>query len=463
MARPLTVEPAPPGGARRAPSAVPTAVAAGAGLLGVLVLALVLGGGSPATSAPGLAQAGPLVTWGLPVATLTGRIAAVGTVGTLLFAAVLLPAPAGSLPAASRRALRAASGCAIVWAASTVVGGLLTLSQLVGVAPTAVPASSLRTFVTDLPAGRAAVVVLAASVLVALLARRCAGARPAALLLAVAGAGLVIPVVLTGHSASAADHVPAVTALGVHVVAAAAWVGGLIALLRYGRSPEDLAPAADRFSTLALGCFAASGLSGLLAAWLVLGGTPSPGTVLSSGYGWLLLGKTTALLVLGVLGRRHRRHTLPLLRAGRPGSFRRFAGVEAAVMLATIALAVALAASPPPATAAPPAPAATQAAPPAAPEPAGPAEMAGHDHGELSVTVLIDETRFHVSAPVPPATRVTVHNPTTTEVTITADDGSFDVVVPGRTLTTFAAPDRPGSYPFSSRHSETFADVLVVR
>jgi putative copper resistance protein D len=90
-------------------------------------------------------------------------------------------------------------------------------------------------------------------------------------------------------------------------------------------------------------------------------------------------------------------------------------------------------------------------------------DMAGHDHGELSVTVLIDETRFHVSAPVAPGARVTVHNRSTTEVTITAPDGRFDVVVPGRTLVTFEAPGEPGTYPFSSRHSSAFTGSLVVR
>ena len=457
----LTVEPAPAAREERSPSAAPTVVAAGAGLVAVLVLALVLGGGRPIAAVPGLTQAGPLVTWGQPVATLAGRIAAVGTVGALLFAAVLLPGPGGRLPAASRRALRTAWGSALAWAASTLVGALLTLSQLVGAAPTA---SSLRTFVTDLPAGRSAVVVVAAALVVALLARGCAGALRAGLLLAVAVPGLVVPAVLTGHSATAADHALAVSNLSVHVVAATAWTGGLLALLLHGRSADDLAPAASRFSTLALACFLVSGLSGLLAAWLVLDG--DPGTVLGSGYGELLLGKTTALVVLGVLGHRHRRHTLPRLRAGEPGAFRRFAAVETAVLLATVALAVALAASPPPSAAAPqvPTPAAAPGGQSAAPQPPAALEdMSGHDHGDLSVTVLIDETRFHVSAPVAPGSRVTVHNSTTTEVTITADDGSFDVVVPGRSLLTFPAPAQPGAHPFTSRHSGAFADVLVVR
>ncbi|TFV57913.1 hypothetical protein E4P41_13695 [Geodermatophilus sp. DF01-2] len=440
-------------------------VAVGLGIVAVLVLALVVGGGRPTSGAPGLTQAGPLVDWGLPVATLAGRIAALGTVGTLLFAAVLLPGSGRTLPAASRRALRVASGWALAWAVSTVVGALLTLSRLIGVPPASVPASSVGTFVTDLPAGRAAVVVTAAAVVLALVARRCTRALGAALLLAVAVTGLVVPAVLTGHSAAADDHVLAVTTLSVHVVAATAWIGGLLALVVHGRNREDLPPAAGRFSALALACFVASGASGLLSAWLLVGGLPWGADVLGSGYGWLLLGKTAALVVLGAFGWHHRRRTLPLLRAGQPGAFRRFAAVEMVVMLATVALAVALAASPPPAAGAPPAQAGVTGVQPAASTPPTSAveDMSGHDHGELSVAVLIDETRFHVSAPVPPGARVTVHNSTRTEVTITADDGSFDVVVPGRTLTTFPAPEEPGTYPFTSRHSTSFADVLVVR
>jgi putative copper resistance protein D len=89
--------------------------------------------------------------------------------------------------------------------------------------------------------------------------------------------------------------------------------------------------------------------------------------------------------------------------------------------------------------------------------------MAHHDHGKLSVGILIDETRFHVARAVGAGARVTVHNASGTEVTITAADGSFDVVVPPFALITFVAPDRPGDYPFSSRHSSSFSDVLVVR
>ncbi len=122
-----------------------------------------------------------------------------------------------------------------------------------------------------------------------------------------------------------------------------------------------------------------------------------------------------------------------------------------------MAVAVALAGSPPPASASgSPGPTTPSAAEPES-DP-----MAGHDHGELSVGVLIDDTRFHVPQPVDAGSTVTVFNSSDTDATITADDGSFDLVVPGHALVTFAAPDQPGSYAFGSRADPAYRDVLLV-
>jgi putative copper resistance protein D len=400
---------------------------------------------------------------------LAGRIAALGTVGALLFAAALLPGAIGPLPPASRRAVRAASGWALAWAGATVLGGVLTASELVGVPPTSLSAATLQTFATDLPAGRAALVVLGITGALAVAARRCTRPVAAAALLVVALAGLVVPAVLTGHSSAAADHVLAVTTLSVHVVAASLWIGGLLALLLHGLGADVRVPAAVRFSAVALACFLATGASGLVAAWVVAGGSAQAvAAVVGTGYGWLLIGKTAALAALGVFGWHHRRRTLPRLRAGGRRAFIRFAAVEVAVLLATVALAVALSAAPPPAASTVVGQAAGSGQPaalgPSSAQPAKPGAdpMAGHDHGELSVTVLIDDTRFHVAGPVQAGSRVTVHNATSAEVTLTAEDGAFDVVVAGGTLTTFVAPAEPGEYAFSSRHSASFADVLVV-
>ena len=443
---------------RRAVGPLPLAVGSLAvGLAALLLWALDLGGDEPATPV-GLAGAGPLVDLGVPLVALAGRIAAVGTVGTLLFAAVLLHGR-GRLRPAAGGAVRAASWWAVAWTVATAVGAVLALSRLVGAPPTELTWSAAGIFVSETGAGRAAVIGVGLTGLVAVAARRCTGVGTARVLLAGAVAALVVPVVLSGHSASADDHVLAVAVLGVHVVATAVWIGGLLALLAHGRGSAELGAAAGRFSRLAAVCLLVTAGSGVLAAWTVLGGGAAVLGALGTGYGWLLAAKTAALVVLAALGWQHRRRTLPRLHAGAPGSFRRFAAGELAVMLGAVALAVALAGSPPPVAA------------DAAPSPAGQAAagaepahdpMAGHDHGELSVAVLIDAERFHVAVPVAAGSRVTVHNSTTEEVTITATDGSFDVVVPGRSLITFEAPAQPGSYPFTSRHSGTFADVLVV-
>ncbi|MCF6734195.1 copper resistance D family protein [Blastococcus sp. KM273129] len=424
-----------------------------AGLIALLAGALVAAGGAP--DADPSAGAGALVEWGQPLVTLVGRVAAVGTVGSLLLAAVLLPGRDG-LPAESLRALRAASSWALVWAAAAALGALLTVSRLLGVAPAALTWAPLRVFLEDTGAGRAALLVVALAGLVGVAARRCAGVPAAVSLLLVAGAALVVPVALSGHSAAAEDHLLAVTTLGVHVVAATAWVGGLLALLVHAPHGAAARVAAPRFSRLALVCFLAVSASGALAAGLLLGGSAGTLAALGTGYGALLLAKAAGLTVLGVLGALHRRHTLPRLHAGDGREFRRFAAGEVVLMLATVALALALAASPPPAGAGHAA--ASTAAPAAGADP-----MAGHDHGELSVGVLVDDARFHVAGPVAPGARVSVLNSSASEVTLTAADGSFDVVVPAGTLTTFPAPAEPGAHPFSSRHSPAFADVLLVR
>jgi putative copper export protein len=449
----------------------------GAAVALVLVLlgGMAVGGASEAVP-DGLSDPGPLVDQGASVVTLIGRIASVGTIGALLFAAVLLPGGAGTLAPSARRAARATSVWALAWAVATALGAFLTVCRLVGRTPTSVPLSAVRVFLLDTGAGQAVLIVLALTLAVAAAARRCAGVLGAWVLLLAAVAALVVPAVLTGHSSTADDHLLAVTTLAVHVAAASLWIGGLGALLVFGRRDERLTTAVGRFSRLALLCLLATGITGVVAASVVLGGPAAVVDAVGTGYGWLLLGKTLGLVVLGVLGWQHRRRTVPQLAAGRPGAFRRLAVVEVFVMLATVALAVALGSSPPPAAAAPTtaAVAGTASTGPATSDPAAPAPagtipppkaggpMAGHDHGPLTVGVLVDGTRFHVAHPVAAGSRVSVFNGSGQQVTLTAADGSFDVTVPAGSLMTFRAPDQPGEHPFTSRHSASYADVLVV-
>ena len=108
-------------------------------------------------------------------------------------------------------------------------------------------------------------------------------------------------------------------------------MGGLLALVLYvRRSSGALSVAVPRFSALALWCYIAIGISGLVNAWVRLGGVDA---LWSSRYGLLVVGKVAAFVALGVFGWWHRR---------RAQSFLRLAAGEVVVMAATIGLAVAL-------------------------------------------------------------------------------------------------------------------------
>ncbi|MFC5381604.1 CopD family protein [Aquipuribacter nitratireducens] len=462
-------------------------VAASGVALVVGALGLAVGGGAPVPASAGLPDAGPVTGWARSGVALATRVVAVVLVGELVVAGLLARAAPGGPPAVTRRALAAVPALAAAWCGLELLRLPLTASALLAVPVHRVPPGALLD-VAALPVARPALAAALVLGVTALVAARARSARHARLLLVPVLMAAVLPVV-GGHGAGGDGHGGVVWLLAAHVVAAAVWVGGVVGLLRHRAWLTDPVSAATRFSHLAVGCVGVVVGSGVASVPVLTGAGVGGGTgglgalgVLGSGWGALLLSKVALLAVLVALGWWHRRTTLPLLRQGRPGAFRRLLGVEVVVMAATIGAAVALAASPPPAVTDAPAattPTAPTAPAPAAPAPAAPvpaapvpaaeepaeellADMSGHDHGDLSVGVLVDDDRFHVGSVASAGGPVTVYNQSTTEVTLTAADGSFDVVVPGRTLTTFTAPG-PGEHRFTSRHDPAFADVLVVR
>lgn len=320
----------------------PAVMAAGA--IATMVVALLVGGGAPRPAPPGLPDPGPLTGWGLPVSRLAMDVAAVATTGALLFA-VLAPARGGKLGDRAVRVVRLASAWAWAWAAAAALTLMFTLSDFLGQPVHQVqPQETLAGFVFQVSQGRALAVVVLAAVVLAATAREVRSLNGAGLLL-VLTIGTVLPPPLTGHSADAANHDIATSSLILHVVAVTLWVGGLVGLIAFDRSAPTLRAIAPRFSTLAVWCFAAAALSGVVNALVRLGGLAE---AVTTSYGWLVLGKTVALVVLGWFGWRHRQMTLPALERGDAGAFRRFAVTEVAVMLATIGLAVALSRTPTP-------------------------------------------------------------------------------------------------------------------
>lgn len=315
--------------------------------VGAMLVGLIVSGGRPTPPPAGIPDAGGLTEWALPVIRVIAQCGAVVTVGLLLAAAVLLPSRTDVLSTGAVRAARTASWVALVWGAAALLESVLVLSDVLAYSllRTLSPAV-LTTYLPSLPAASAWAVTGALALLASLAARECE--RPAGAWLAfLVGVGAVAPPALSGHAASAGNHDLAMSSLLVHLVAIVLWVGGLIALVWYARTDgRFLAIAAQRFSPLALTCYVAVGISGVANAFLRI---PSWSDLWTSGYGRLVVVKVVAFAGLGVLGWWHRRTTLPQLQARQPGAFRRFAGVEALVMLGVIGIAVALSRTPPPA------------------------------------------------------------------------------------------------------------------
>ena len=312
----------------------------------VMVVALVAAGGAPKPAPAGLLGAGMPLSWAVPVLRFVADAAAVVTGGALLAVVLFLPSKDGKLGAKAMRACQDAAVAAGVWAVASIGGLLTTAAVILGI-----PLSHLTEHAAA--AGQLSQVrALAASVVLtavlAVVLSGCRTLRGAWFAVLLTAAALVGPL-LTGHGfieRTSAWSVLATSSLVIHVFAATAWVGGLGAVLRYARSRE----AVEVFSTLALVCAIAMGVTGLLTAEIHLGSRERGlGLItqwVTSGYGALVFAKTVAFAILVTVGWWHRRTTLPDLAAGDPAAFRRLAAVELLIMAGTIGLAVALSRTP---------------------------------------------------------------------------------------------------------------------
>lgn len=160
----------------------------------------------------------------------------------------------------------------------------------------------------------------------------------------------LIPLGLTGHSSAGGSHDLATNSLLIHLVAAGLWTGGLLALLAHAlRGGDHLGLAARRFSSIALWCWVAMGVSGVMNALVRM----LPSDLLTTSYGRLVVGKFLALCLLGVLGWRQRRSAVAALHddSSPPHARRaliRLALMEAALFGLAFGIAVGLGRTPPP-------------------------------------------------------------------------------------------------------------------
>ncbi|MFE6964998.1 cytochrome c oxidase assembly protein [Agromyces sp. NPDC057679] len=274
--------------------AVLTAVA-----LAATFAALSFGGGAAEQL---IQDPGPLARYGVPVAKLFVNLGAAGMIGALVLAVWALSPKRREFDLA----LDVAAASAAVMTVASAATGLFTFILV-----TAVPfdlsdafGQKLGQFVTTIELGQSWLIttLVAAAVTVLCFAVRNHTALVFVTVLAVAS---LVPMAQQGHAAGAAGHAAAVTGLGLHLVFAAVWLGGLvtIVLLQRELGAKRLPVVLARYSTVALICFIVVAVSGYASAALRIGTLDQ----LATPYGALVVVKVAALIALGLFGAAQRR------------------------------------------------------------------------------------------------------------------------------------------------------------
>ena len=305
-------------------------------------------GGSLA--ALGIPDPGPATTVGLPALRGVAWLLAALAVGSFMFSAFLIPPDREELVAArlsvdGHIAARTGAWASVGLALIGLIMIPLVLSDISGT-PLAEVLFSPGMWGMALERVADAKIWLLVAVLAALVAG-CAfawgswGSQVALLLGSVAA---IMPLGMSGHSASGGNHDYGTNSFLWHLVFMMVWVGGLLALIAHGRRLGPHMPlAVARYSRIALFAFIAVALSGVINALIRV----RIDDLFSTAYGVTVVVKAFGLLVLGLLGFAHRQLTMPQLDR-QPRLFGRIAVVEVAVMAAVTGVAVSMGRTPPP-------------------------------------------------------------------------------------------------------------------
>ncbi|WP_106815542.1 cytochrome c oxidase assembly protein [Microbacterium timonense] len=262
--------------------------------IAVMAWALAFGGGVAPLA---LADPGPVVRWGLPTAKLIVNLSAAGMVGVLVTALFTLR----SGDRAFDVALDTASISAAVFTLAAAATGFLTFidafNPVIGLGPEF--GAQLGRYIVETEPGRTWLIttVAGAALTVLTFAVR---SWTATFFVALLAAASLVPMGTQGHSGEEAFHHEAMTALILHILAAAVWLGGLllIVIVRPLQTREDSAATVARYSSIALAAFAVVAISGTVRAAIGL----REWEALLSPYGVILGVKVLALVALGFFG-----------------------------------------------------------------------------------------------------------------------------------------------------------------
>ncbi|WP_221584841.1 cytochrome c oxidase assembly protein [Microbacterium sp. G2-8] len=253
-----------------------------------------------------LQSSGAVVRWGVPFAKMLVNIGGSVMLGSLLLALFALKP--------GERAFEIALDTASVGAAVfTVASGATTfLLYLDGFNPELSLGSEFGTqlgrYLTETEVGQAWLVQTAAGAIVTVLAFAVRGWL-STLLTAILAAASLVPMATQSHSGDLADHNLVVTAIAIHILGAAVWLGGLVALvaIRPVLEPGRMRVVLERYSSVALIAFVVVAVSGFLRS---LASIASLDQLVTDPYGLVLLVKIVMLVGMGLLGAWYRRRLI---------------------------------------------------------------------------------------------------------------------------------------------------------
>ncbi|TDD46298.1 copper resistance protein CopD [Nonomuraea terrae] len=295
---------------------------------------------------PGIPMPGVVVTYGLPIVRVLLDVAAVAVVGLSLLPKLLgFDDPERTEPVMLRvRPLAVTAAWA--WA----ICALLTIVfQTAELNPGSVPTfGMIAAYVDDVGTGQGLLFSAACALAAAgigLMAVRFGEKVPAELRIIVALFGL-LPIPVTGHAVDSVWHDPIMISMEIHVMGAAAWTGGLVALAAFVAPHRDLlAVALPKFSRIATVCLLLVGLSGLITGLSTMALTPGvtlPDAIVTSPYGQLVVVKTALVALLVPLAAHIRFRLLPAIRQRRATALVGWAVAEVSVMGLAYGVAVAI-------------------------------------------------------------------------------------------------------------------------
>jgi len=256
----------------------------------------------------GLPKVPTFTLWALPLSRLVTDLCAVLAVGGLTFIGIIFPHKSENLDSGTTSVVSFSIFVIATWLVAAIIQSLLSISNIFALPVSEVLTPNvIRSVLTQTGIGK---VFLSQFIILGIalwLASRMATSQQArATLLVVLGANF-IPA-LGGHSGLAKNHELAGSTMAVHLLSLSIWVGTLIAMtIWFHKITVEREVAAHRFSQLALFCYFAVVFSGLINAWLRLGGFTD---ILSSHYGQMVVVKVLLSITIGYFAYLNRQRSI---------------------------------------------------------------------------------------------------------------------------------------------------------